>query len=289
MTDSQKETIAKLTDAEVLDITIFDGQTQLSELGGGRATISVNYPLKPGQSEQGVAARYVAEDGRVTEQPVRYTGQTAAFTITHCSVYVISYDEGRAARACPRDESCPMAAFRDTDRNAWYHDGVHWALKNGVMNGVSDSEFDPAGLTTRAMLIMMLWRLEGEPSASFELHFRDVSEGQWYTDAVRWAASTGVVSGYSDTEFGPEDTLTREQLAGILYRYAQYKGLSADEDTSLGGYKDASQVGDWAVPAMSWAVGAGIINGVEENALAPTDGASRSQVATVLMRCSALH
>ena len=109
-------------------------------------------------------------------------------------------------------------------KNEWYHDGVHWALEEGVMNGTSDSTFEPMTATTRAMIITMIWRMEGSPQADASVTFKDVQDGQWYTDAIKWAASNGIVTGYDSDTFGTNDSVTREQLATILYRSAKSKG-----------------------------------------------------------------
>ena len=130
------------------------------------------------------------------------------------------------------------------------------------MNGVGNGRFDPAGTTTRAMVVTMLWRLEGEPNATRSAGFLDIPADTWYTDSVAWAAENGIVTGYNASAFGPNDPVTREQLAVILYRYAQYKGQNTGKGVAaLNGFDDASQVSAWAVDAMGWAVSGGLING----------------------------
>ena len=192
---------------------------------------------------------------------------------------------------CDGGESCPLSAFTDLDSGAWYHDGVHWALEQGVMQGVGEDRFAPGADTTRAMLVTMLYRMEGEPESDYDMSFTDVEEGKWYTEAVRWAAANGIVKGYSEERFGPLNELTREQLAAILHRYAQYKGVdvSVGEDTNILSYDDAFDVSEWAMEAMCWAVGAGIIQGTGASALSPKASATRAQVATMLMRYDALE
>ena len=140
------------------------------------------------------------------------------------------------------------------------------------------------------MIVTMLHRLEGTPKTGNELTFTDVKEGEWYSEAIRWAAANGIVGGYGDGRFGPEDTLTREQLAVILCRYARYKGIdtAAGELKPLNGFNDAAAVSEWAVKEMRWAVDEGIINGVGNDTISPKTSATRAQVATMLMRYSAL-
>nr|MCR5825943.1 S-layer homology domain-containing protein [Oscillospiraceae bacterium] len=130
-----------------------------------------------------------------------------------------------APQPCPGDQSCPLSAFADLNSALWYHDGVHWALENGVMNGGDDGFFHPEDATSRAMLVTVLHRMAGKPASDEALAFSDVPENKWYTEAVRWAAENGVVHGYSTGAFAPDDRLSREQLATILFRYAQAQGV----------------------------------------------------------------
>ena len=161
-----------------------------------------------------------------------------------------------------------------------------------MMNGVSPKYFNPNGDTSRAMVVTMLWRMEGSPAYVGASEFFDVENTDWYGQAVRWANAEGIVEGYRDANgkgqmFNPDGAVTREQLAAILYRYAQFKkaDVSVGEDTNILSYDDAFSVSDWAIPAMQWACGSGIINGIGNN-LAPVGNATRAQVATMLMRYS---
>ena len=189
-------------------------------------------------------------------------------------------------RSCLRDDSCMMSAYSDLYRESWYHDGVHFVLENHIMNGVGDQSFDPNGPTSRAMLVTTLWRMEGEPRSDYAMGFADVQDGAWYTEAVRWAAANSIVGGYSAEQFGPNDSVSREQLATILWRYAAYIGAdtSAGEAFNLGIFLDAEYISGWAWNAMRWAAGAGLINGVGNERISPETNASRAQVATILMR-----
>ena len=187
---------------------------------------------------------------------------------------------------CPGDGGCVMAAYEDLDCVAWYHDGVHFALENGIMNGVSDQMFAPNSSTSRAMIVTMLWRMEGEPVVNDTTRFADVPSDTWYTEAVRWAASERIVDGYSAERFAPNDNVSREQLATILWRYAKYKGTDKipASKINLGIYLDAEHISRWAYDGMQWAVNAGLITGVGNDKLSPETDASRAQVATMLMR-----
>lgn len=176
----------------------------------------------------------------------------------------------------------PQTTFADVPASAWYCDAVEYVYENGLMSGVSSGWFAPNDTLTRAMLVQTLYAMEGRPAAA-SAGFADVASGDWYASAVNWAAANGVVSGVSETGFGPNNALTREQLALILYRFAQYKGYDVTGTSDLAAYADGSSVSGWAAEAMSWAVDAGLISGVGGNQIAPTGTATRAQVAQILM------
>ena len=194
---------------------------------------------------------------------------------------------------CPRDTTCPLARFRDLDPGAWYHDGIHAMLERGIMNGFDDGTFRPQGETSRAMLVTMLWRQAGEPSVRFDTRFSDVPKDAWYADAVRWAASSGIVGGYDAETFAPADPVTREQLAAILYRLSGLGvGGTADGPSdsgtgsrTLAAFGDAESVSPWARDAVRWAVSRGVLNG-RGGMLCPDQPALRAEVAAVLARYS---
>ena len=173
--------------------------------------------------------------------------------------------------------------FPDVTEGDWFYDAVRYAYETGLMDGVGDNLFAPNSQTTRAQLVTILYRLEGEPEVSGTSGFTDVEAGTWYTDAVAWAAANGIVNGTTDTTFAPGEDITREQLVTVLYRYAESKGYDVSASADLSGYPDAGQVQDYAQPAMAWAVAEGIVEGVDGN-LNPTGDATRAQIATILMR-----
>lgn len=185
---------------------------------------------------------------------------------------------------CSKDENCPVSKFTDVNVNAWYHDGVHYCLENGMMTGYGDNIFAPNDKTSRAMIATILWQLNGKPEADRSVQFDDVASGTWYANAVRWAASNQVVSGYGDGRFGPDDPITREQMAVMLYSYAKSKDYDITAKGDLDSFPDASTVSDWAKDAMSWANGAGLIAGNTNGQLNPSGNATRAEVATILMR-----
>lgn len=182
----------------------------------------------------------------------------------------------------PEPEPGTETSFADVPASAWYCDAVEYVYENGLMSGVSGGRFAPNDTLTRAMLVQTLYAMEGRPAAA-SAGFADVASGDWYASAVNWAAANGVVSGVSETGFGPNNALTREQLALILYRFAQYKGYDVTGTSDLAAYADGSSVSGWAAEAMGWAVDAGLISGVGGNQIAPTGTASRAQVAQILM------
>ena len=173
--------------------------------------------------------------------------------------------------------------FHDVPDSSWYADAVQYVYENGMMNGTSETMFSPDETTTRAMIVTILHRLENEPATSSS-DFTDVAAGSYYADAVAWAAANGIVNGVNETSFAPDNPITREQLAAILYRYAQFKGYDVTADGSLDAYTDAAQISNYAAAAMKWANAEGLLTGVTATTLNPQGSATRAQVATILMR-----
>lgn len=173
--------------------------------------------------------------------------------------------------------------FRDVADDMWYRDAVAYVFDRGLMKGINETTFAPTLSTERGMIVTILHRLEGEPNAAASA-FTDVAAGEWYTDAVAWGAANGVVKGYSDTIFKPTQDITREQLAAILYRYAQLKGYDTGKRADLSAYTDAGDLSAYALEAMQWAVAEELISGVTSYTLVPGGRADRAQVAMILMR-----
>lgn len=180
--------------------------------------------------------------------------------------------------------TCPTKDYGDLLYTAWYHDGIHYALENGLMVGVSDTQFDPDGKVTRAQLVTILWRMEGKPAASTATAFKDVIAGAWYADAVAWANGCGIVKGYAENTFGTDDSITRQDMVTILYRYLQYKGGTPTGDKDLIGMIDAGDVAGYAMDAVRWAYGNGLVQGMTATTLAPKNNTTRAQFATILLR-----
>lgn len=265
--------------AERLSIDDFNNADVLGEVlvaGENRQTAVVTY--EPAFGERYVAIAFCSE------QPDGTNGMTASggILIDNVSAKLV-YD----LNWLPvwGGESCPCEDYTDLDVNAWYHDGVHYCLEENLMEGTGYETFAPDASMTRAMIVTILWRLDGSPMGVEENSFTDVERGSWYSYAVDWAAAFGVVEGYSETAFGPGDAITREQLAAILWRYAKYRGydVSVGGDTSILSYQDAFDVSEYAYPALQWACGAGLMEGSNESLL-PQGTATRAQAATILYR-----
>lgn len=217
------------------------------------------------------------------------------WTVTKEATCFEDGEESRTCSACKHVETrpifansdhCPSKAFTDLDARAWYHEGVDYALTNGLMNGVGGGRFEPDGQLTRAQLVTVLYRAAGEPDTGKQVNpFTDVADDTWYTKAVIWAANNGIVNGVAKNVFAPDASITREQIATMLYRYA---GAEAAKEDKLSAFPDAAKVSDWAKEALNWAVASGLINGVADANgtanLEPQATATRAQIATILMR-----
>ena len=174
--------------------------------------------------------------------------------------------------------------FTDVSEKDWFYGDVMFAYENGLMLGTSKTLFSPHGTTTRGMMATILWRMEGSPAPKGKNSFTDVESGKWYADAITWAAENGIFAGYGKDKFGPNDPITREQLAAIFYRYADYKGYDLTVKGNLDKFKDADKITDYAKTAMQWAVGSGLMKGKSGNLLDPQGTATRAEIAAMLHR-----
>ncbi len=186
------------------------------------------------------------------------------------------------------DPEMPIEEIFTDVGDHWAKDEIEFVYYEGLMNGMSETTFEPETTTSRAMLVTVLYRMAGEPEATGDNPFTDVKTNYWYTDAIVWAAENGIVNGYGDNLFGPEDPVTREQLATIFYRYAAYMGYDTTPRAELNGFKDYNSVSAYAIEPISWANAMGLINGVTTDTLCPLDHATRAQVATILRRFCAV-
>ena len=217
------------------------------------------------------------KNGTWTPLKARLEGNYITFETDHFSLYsVVNEDKGMTTYS-----KLPFSDVRIAD---WFYNDVKYVYEKGMMAGTAADVFAPNATTTRAMIVTILYRLEGSPAVTGTSAFVDVPAGQWYTDAVNWAAANQIVKGTSATTFAPNASITREQMAAILYRYAQYKGYDVTKKADLSGYSDNGQVSAYAKEALAWANAAKLINGVTNTTLAPQGNATRAQVSAILHR-----
>ncbi len=183
-----------------------------------------------------------------------------------------------------KETESSVTDFADVKPGDWFYEDVSFAVEEGLFEGTSNTAFSPNSAMTRAMLVTVLYRLDGEQKASVALTFADIKGGQYYTEAVRWAVEQGIVNGYDGSRFGPNDRVTREQLAAILYRYAQYRKLDTSASESLMDYADFSEISVYALKALKWAKAENLIGGRSADTLAPGGNATRAEVAAILHR-----
>ena len=201
--------------------------------------------------------------------------------------YTFKMPAGRVEIEVSFREIAVELPFTDVPEDAWYADAAAYVYEHGLMAGTSTTAFSPDATTSRSMIATILWRMAGSPVVNYAMDYTDVAQGQWYSEAIRWAASEGVMGGYGNGLFGTNDPITREQFAAMLYRFAQEQGydVSIGENTNILSYTDVADLSEYAISAMQWAVGAGIINGTGDGStLTPQGQATRAQAAVMLMR-----
>ena len=208
---------------------------------------------------------------------------TASYTVTVTTAALPTPIKPAVDNTKPASDSKPKLPFTDVSTSDWFYSDVMFVYENGLFSGTDSRSFSPNASMTRAMLVTVLYRLEGEPVGTGSSSFSDVRSGSYYEKAVAWAAANGIVTGTGSTSFSPDAKVTREQLAAILYRYAQYKKLGTDAGAKLDSFSDAGNVSGYASEALSWAVSEGLINGASGR-LMPKGDATRAQVAAILHR-----
>ena len=257
-----------------IDVTTTAGGTVAKDPAAAKAGETVTLTPAP---EEG----YEVGEVTVTDR----FGDTVAVTENADGTYTFTMPSGQVSVNVTFVESTPeLLPFTDVNEGDWFHDAVRYVYENGLMDGVGDGQFAPNATTTRAQLVTILYRLAGEPDVSGDVGFTDVAPGLWYTDAVAWEAQKGIVNGISETEFAPSGDLTREQLATILFRYAESAGYDVSASADLSGFPDAGDIQSYATEALSWAVAEGLLQGFEDDSLQPQSTATRAQIATILMR-----
>ncbi|WP_164914342.1 S-layer homology domain-containing protein [Aminipila luticellarii] len=266
----------KLTgDGTVYEVSIISGKENISSFDGESIKISLPYKLKAGQQESGVAVWYLNDQAGLEKINCTYSKsiEMATFSTTHLSRYAVGYD----AWTNP---------FADVKSDSWFYGAVAFATRNGLFNGTSATAFSPNTQMSRAMLVTVLYRLEGSPAVTGSNSFSDVKGDQWYTNAIIWANTNGIVSGIGNNTFGTDKNVTREQMSTILYNYAKYKGYDVTKAGEVSSFTDAGQIQSWALDSVKWARGQELINGRTTATLVPDGSASRAEVATILMRFS---
>lgn len=263
-------------DRLVVSLTIISGGKHITSFGNGTATVSLPYELKAEEKAEDVTVWYLAEDGTMNEVPCSYDPVTkkATFKVNHFSLYVVG-TAGKTSWTNP---------FSDVKESTWFYDAVRYVSEKGLMQGMGEKSFGPKGTTTRGMIVTILWRMENQPKAEKDIAFADVKNGKYYHAAVTWASEKGIVKGYSAERFGPEDNITREQLAVILHNYAASKGYNTSASGDISTYNDAGKIHSWSKDAMRWANAEGLISGTGRNLLDTRGNAERCQVAAILQR-----
>ena len=272
---SDKLAHENLDGASIVEVTLMIDGKPVTVFGGKKLLIDIPVDSKRFRAGDTCRVLVLSDDGAAERTSGQCIKKNDALFVrvetTHLSIFVVM-----------RDAALPFTDVADT---AWYADAVQYVYENGLMTGVSESEFAPDGTATRGQIVTILWRLAGSPVVNYAMRYADMDEGAWYGEAVRWAASTGVVTGYSESSFGPNDAITREQLAAILYRYVktQGQGFTGMWYFPLR-YDDAASISSWADEAMHWCVMKGLLNGTSETVLSPRATATRAQLAAILQR-----
>lgn len=234
---------------------------------------------------------HVWDEGTVTVAPTETTPGVRTYTCTVCGQTRTEIIPATGSAVCPGGAACPSFRFRDVPAPSnWAHEGIDYCVRHGLMSGFDATTFSPDTVSTRAQIVMILYNLSGDTTdySKYYVPFTDVRPGTWYYNAVAWGYDKDIVAGMTPTTFAPDGLITREQMAVLLYGYTEkYAPAYLGGAASLNGFPDAASVSNWAYAAMSWAVGNGLISGIASNGadyLAPSGGATRAQIAAIMMR-----
>lgn len=273
LTEKQRETIGHHV---VYDIVIESAGESIRDSGKKKVTIALPYTLKAGETKEEVNVWSLDENNQLKRIESDYNSKTnmASFDSSYLSSYAIGVK---------LEASAVVHRFKDVKPEDWFYKAVDVATQKGLFVGTSSETFSPNQPMTRAMLVTVLHKLEKEPDAS-PVKFHDVPEATWFTTSVGWAADNGIISGYDNGVFKPNEKITREQIAVILYRYGTLKGYDMDGEVSLTMYMDQSKISPWALESMRWASQSGIITGRTSSTLSPAGEATRAEVAEILRR-----
>ena len=234
---------------------------------------------------------HVWDEGTVTVAPTETTPGVRTYTCTVCGQTRTEIIPATGSAVCPGGAACPSFRFRDVPAPSnWAHEGIDYCVRHGLMSGFDATTFSPDTVSTRAQIVMILYNLSGDTTdySKYYVPFTDVRPSTWYYNAVAWGYDKDIVAGMSTTTFALDGLITREQMAVLLYGYTEkYAPAYLGGAASLNGFPDAASVSNWAYAAMSWAVGNGLISGIASNGadyLAPSGGATRAQIAAIMMR-----
>lgn len=234
---------------------------------------------------------HVWDEGTVTVAPTETTPGVRTYTCTVCGKTRTEIIPATGSAVCPGGAACPSFRFRDVPAPSnWAHEGIDYCVRHGLMSGFDATTFSPDTVSTRAQIVMILYNLSGDTTdySKYYVPFTDVRPSTWYYNAVAWGYDKDIVAGMTPTTFAPDGLITREQMAVLLYGYTEkYAPAYLGGAASLNGFPDAASVSNWAYAAMSWAVGNGLISGIASNGadyLAPSGGATRAQIAAIMMR-----
>ncbi len=268
LTDEQRAIVG---DAPTYELYIESDGKRISDFEGGSVTVQLPEDLDITDNSV-VTVYYIADDGSIEPVLTYYNSSdnTVIFVINHLSHYVIRISE--------------QLAFVDVAAEAWYYEDIAFAYANGLMQGMSATTFEPNSTVTRAMMAQVIWNMEGKPAIAASNPFSDIADSDWYYEAIAWTAENGIYKGISETIFAPNDPVTREQLAAILYRYAEHKGYNLAPKGDLSQFTDGEQVSDWAAEAIQWAIGSELMLGKGEGILDPQGTATRAEIAAILGR-----
>ncbi len=271
--------------------------------GGASTSYTVTFDSNGGSKVESIKARRgntikeptaPTKDGYIFDGWYKDSGFTTKFNfasttiIKDTTLYAKWIKDGEEEPEKPEESETPeevKGSFADVDSKAWYYEAIKFVTDNKLMNGVTENKFAPDAQLTRGMLVTILYRNEGEPETDDNTVFTDVEAGFYYENAIAWTKANGIVNGVTDTQFAPDENISREQIATILFRYAQHKGLEAvNMAENLSSFSDSNDISEYAVSALNWAVGSGLINGKTETTLNPQDNATRAEIATILQR-----
>ena len=265
----------------IIDLNVYSGLQKITSFDG-KITVTV-----PFNGNENTKVWYLTDAGELEKIPCQYdkATRTVTFTIDHLSVYIVGLDNNHAdANTDVSGTNVIAEPFRDVAGADWYYDAVMWAYANNLMNGTAANTFSPDASLTRGMVVTVLFRQAGSPATQEGVPFSDVATGLYYTDAVNWAAASGIVTGYGDGRFGPEDDVTREQIAAILNNFVNTRGIDLRETRQIVIFEDDAAIAAYAKDAVGRLVRAGVITGKPGNLFDPQGKATRAEYATMLSR-----